>query len=101
MSNAEFSISREDFETISSFVYFMTTSRYRPNVKKAYRQLSKIEDEMKKYENKGCDAVIELCQKMRTTPRKKYRHGKVIKKTMDAFISAVNEVVSDEVFNSV
>ena len=101
MSNAEFSISREDFEAISSFVYFMATSRYRPNVKKAYQQLSKIEDEMKKYENKGCDAVIELCQKMRTTPRKKYRHGKFIKKAMDAFINAVNEVVSDEVFNSV
>ena len=101
MSNAEFSISREDFETILSFVYFMTTSRYRPNVKKAYRQLSKIEDEMKKYENKGCDAVIELCRKMRTAPRKKYRHGKFIKKAMDAFINAVNEVVSDEVFYSV
>ena len=56
---------------------------------------------MKKYKNKGCDAVIKLCQKMRTTPRKKYRHGKFIKKTMDAFINAVNEVVSDEVFNSI
>ena len=98
MSNAEFSISREDFKTILSFVYFMTTSRYQPNVKKAYRQLSKIKDEMKKYQNKGCDAVIKLCKKMRTTL---YKNSEDIVQEMDAFINAVNEVVSDEVFNSI
>ena len=98
MSNTEFSISREDFETILSFVYFMTTSMYRPNVKKAYRQLFRIEDEMKKYKNKGCDAVIELCRKMRTIL---YKNSEDIVQAMDAFINAVNEVVSDEVFNSI
>ena len=101
MSNAEFSISREHFETIMQFVDFMCKDKFNINKLRACLLLFRIEDEMKKYENKGCDAVIELCQKMRTTPRKKYRHGKVIKKAMDAFINAVNEVVSDEVFNSV
>ena len=98
MSNVKFSISCEDFEIILSFVYFMTTSMYRPNVKKAYRQLSKIKHEMKKYKNKGCDAVIELCRKMRTIL---YKNSEDIVQAMDAFINAVNEVVSDEVFNSI
>ena len=70
MSNAEFSISREDFETILSFVDLMTRNKYRPNVQEARRWLLKIEDEMKKYKNKECDVVIELCQKLRAIPRK-------------------------------
>ena len=47
MSNVKFSISCEDFEMILSFVYFMTTSRYRNNVKKAYQHISKIKKKMK------------------------------------------------------
>ena len=101
MSNAEFSISREDFETILSFVYLMTNSKYRPNIQEAHRLLTKIEDEMKKYENEGCDVVIELCQKLRAIPRKTYMHGKTVAKTMTKFINAVKEVVSDEVVNSI
>ena len=98
MSNAEFSISREDFETILSFVDLMLRNRYRPNIQKSRLLLSKIEYEMEQYENKGCDAIIELCQEMITTL---YENGEAIEKAMDAFISAVNEVVSDKVFNSV
>lgn len=101
MSNVKFSISREDFETILSFTYLMTKSRYRPNIQEAHRLLTKIEDEMEKYENKGCDVVIELCQKLRAIPRKTYMHGKTVAKTMTKFINAVNEVVSDEVVNSI
>ena len=98
MSNVKFSISCEDFEIILSFVYFMTTSMYRPNVKKAYRQLSKIKHEMKKYKNKGCDAVVKMCKEMRTTL---YKNGEAIEKALIRFSNAVNEVVSDEVFYSV
>ena len=101
MSNIKFSISCEDFKTILSFVYLMTKNKYRPNIQEAHSWLSEIEDEMRKYKNKECDVVIELCQKLRTIPRKKYMHGKFVKKAMDAFINAVNEVVSDEVVNSI
>ena len=101
MSNVKFSISCEDFETILSFVDLMTKNKYRPNIQEAHCLLSKIEDEMKKYKNKECDVVIELCRKLKTIPRKTYMHGKTVAKTMTKFINAVNEVVSDEVFNSV
>ena len=101
MSNVKFSISCEDFETILSFVYLMSKNKYRPNIQEAHWWLSKIEHEMEKYDNKGCDVVIELCQKLKTIPRKKYMHGKTVAKAMTEFIDAVNEVVSDEVFNSV
>ena len=101
MSNAEFSISREDFETILLFTDFMLRNNYRPDIRKVHWWLSKIKYEMEKYENKGCDAVVELCQEVITASYTKYKHGKAITQAMTKFTNAVNEVVSDEVVNSI
>ena len=102
MSAVSFTISYESTEMIISFIKFiLENTRDNMNIPECDERLSKIEDEMKKYENKACDVVIELCQKLRTIPRKTYMHGKTVAKTMTKFINAVNEVVSDEVFNSV
>ena len=101
MSNAEFSISREHFKTIMQFVDFMAKNVWLINTQKARWWLSKIEYEMEKYENKGCDVVIEVCKKMRIASCKKYKNIVNIEKALIEFSNAVNEVVSDEVFNSV
>ena len=98
MSNVEFSISREHFETIMQFVDLMCKDKFNINKLRACLLLFRIEDEMKQYKNKGCDAVIEVCLEMRTTL---YKNGEAIVQAMIRFINAVNEVVSDEVFNSV
>ena len=102
MSEVSFTISYKSAKMIISFIKFITENiRNNINMSWCYWKLSEIEDEMRKYKNKECDVVIELCQKLRTIPRKKYMHGKFVKKAMDAFINAVNEVVSDEVVNSI
>ena len=98
MSNAEFSISREDFETIMQFVDLMSKNMYDINKLPICLLLFRIEGEMKQYKNKGCDAVVEVCKEMRTTL---YENGEAIEKALIRFSNAVNEVVSDEVFYSV
>lgn len=92
MSNAEFSISCEDFETILLFVDLMVKNKYRPNIQEAHRLLTKIEDEMEKYENKGCDVVIELCEKMRKTS---YSNKIIIMFELSNLIQAVNAISTD------
>ena len=101
MSNAEFSISCKHFKTIMQFVDFMSKDELLINTREARWWLSKIAIKMKQYKNKGCDAVVELCQEVITASYKKYKHGKAITQAMTKFTNAVNEVVSDEVFNSV
>ena len=99
MSEVSFTISYKSAKMIISFIKFITENiRNNINMSGCYWKLSEIEDEMRKYKNKECDAVIELCRKMRTIL---YKNSEDIKKAMDAFINAVNEVVSDEVFNSI
>ena len=98
MSNAEFSISREHFKTIMQFVDLMSKNMYDINKLPICLLLFRIEDEMMQYKNKGCDAVVEVCQEMRTTL---YKNSEDIVQAMIRFSNAVNEVVSDEVFNSV
>ena len=101
MSNAEFSISREHFKTIMQFVDFMSKNEWLINTREARWWLSKIAIKMKQYKNKGCDAVIKVCQKMIITSHKKYKNNVAIEWALIKFSNAVNEVVSDEVFNSV
>ena len=101
MSNAEFSISREHFKTIMQFVDFMNKDEWLINTQKARWWLSKIEYEMKQYENEGCEVVVEVCKEIRITSCKKYTNSVNIEKALIRFSNAVNEVVSDEVFNSV
>lgn len=98
MSNAEFSISREHFKTIMQFVDFMSKDVSKINEPMACLLLWRIEDEMRKYKNKECDAVVEVCQEMRTTS---YENNVDIEWALIKFSNAVNEVVSDEVFNSI
>ena len=98
MSNAEFSISCKHFKTIMQFVDFINKDVSKINGLRACLLLFRIEDEMKQYKNKGCDAVIEVCQEMRTTL---YENNVDIEKVLIRFSNAVLEVVSDEVFNSV
>ena len=98
MSNAEFSISCEHFKTIMQFVDLMSKDEFNVNELVGCLLLFRIEDEMKQYKNKGCDAVVEVCQEMRTTL---YKNSEDIVQAMIRFSNAVNEVVSDEVFNSV
>ena len=101
MSNAEFSISCEHFKTIMQFVDFMSKDESLINTREARWWLSTIKIEMKQYKNKGCDAVVEVCEKMRTTSYEKYTNSVNIEKALIRFSNAVNEVVSDEVFYSV
>ena len=101
MSNAEFSISREHFKTIMQFVDYMYKNVWLINEQKARWWLSKIAIEMKQYDNKGCDAVVEVCQEIRIASYKKYENDVDIAKALIRFSNAVLEVVSDEVFNSV
>ena len=101
MSNAEFSISREHFKTIMQFVDFMSKDEWLINKREARWWLSTIKIEMKQYKNKGCKAVVDVCEKMRITSCKKYTNNVNIEKALIEFSNAVNEVVSDEVFNSV
>ena len=98
MSNAEFSISREDFKTIMQFADLMSKNMYDINKLPVCLLLFRIESEMKQYKNKGCDAVVKVCKEMRTTL---YENGEAIEKALIRFSNAVNEVVSDEVFYSV
>ena len=98
MSNAEFSISCEHFKTIMQFVDLMSKNMYDINKLPICLLLFRIEGEMKQYKNKGCDAVVKVCKKMRTTC---YESGEAIVKALTEFSNAVLEVVSDEVFNSV
>ena len=98
MSNAEFSISREHFKTIMQFVDFINKDVSKINGPRACLLLWRIEDEMRKYKNKECDTVVEVCQEMRITS---YENGEAIVKALTKFSDAVLEVVSDEVFNSV
>ena len=101
MSNAEFSISREHFKTIMQFVDLMSKNMYDINKLPICLLLFRIEGEMKQYKNKGCDAVVDVCEKMRITSCEKYENNVDIAKALIEFSNAVNEVVSDEVFNSV
>ena len=101
MSNAEFSISREHFKTIMQFVDFMYKNVTLINTREARWWLSTIAIEMKQYENKGCDAVVEVCEEIRIASYKKYKNNVDIEKALIRFSNAVIEVVSDEVFNSV
>ena len=98
MSNAEFSISREHFKTIMQFVDFMAKDEWLINTQEAHWWLSKIAIKMKQYKNEGCDAVVDVCREMRTTL---YENNVDIERALIRFSNAVNEVVSDEVFNSV
>ena len=98
MSNAEFSISCEHFKTIMQFVDLMCKDKFNINKLRACLLLFRIEGEMKQYKNKGCDAVVKVCKEMRTTI---YENDEAIEKALIRFSNAVNEVVSDEVFNSI
>ena len=98
MSNAEFSISCKHFKTIMQFVDFINKDVSKINGLRACLLLWRIEDEMRKYKNKECDAVVEMCQEMRITS---YENSEAIEKALIKFSNAVLEVVSDEVFNSV
>ena len=101
MSNVEFSISCEHFKTIMQFAKFMSKDMWLINTQKARWWLSKIEYEMKQYENKGCKAVVDVCKKIRITSLKKYKNIVNVERALIEFSNAVNEVVSDEVFNSI
>lgn len=96
MSEVSFTISYESTEMIISFVKFiLENTRYNMNIRECDKRLSEIENEMKKYKNKECDVVIELCQKIKGNV---YFCRLSTMLDLSNFIQAVKPIIDDEIF---
>ena len=96
MSEVSFTISYKSAKMIISFIKFITENiRNNINMSGCYWKLSEIEDEMRKYKNKECDAVIELCQEMKENS---YFCRVDTMFELSNFIQAIKPIISDEIF---
>ena len=96
MSEVSFTISYKSAKMIISFIKFITENiRNNINMSGCYWKLSEIEDEMRKYKNKECDAVIELCQKIKENA---YYCRLSTMLDLSNFIQAVKPIIDDEIF---
>ena len=96
MSEVSCTVSYKSAKMIISFIKFITENiRNNINMSGCYWKLSEIEDEMRKYKNKECDPVIELCQEMKENS---YYCRVDVMFELSNFIQTVKPIISDEIF---